>query len=72
LLDEKNDRLKSLIKNKVDEYLERAEKLKEHISKADEKRARAAVGANGRETGGSGGSGKKYADFACLDWVFVD
>ncbi|EUC67165.1 vacuolar sorting ATPase Vps4 [Rhizoctonia solani AG-3 Rhs1AP] len=56
---EKNDRLKSLIRNKVDEYLERAEKLKEHIAKSDEKRARAAVGANGRETGGSGGVGKK-------------
>ncbi|KAG9127947.1 Vacuolar protein sorting-associated protein 4 [Ceratobasidium sp. 392] len=59
---EKNDRLKSLIRNKVDEYLERAEKLKEHIAKSDEKRARAAVGANGKETGGSGGAGKKGSD----------
>lgn len=59
---EKNDRLKSLIRNKVDEYLERAEKLKEHIAKSDEKRARTAVGANGKETGGSGGSGKKGGD----------
>ncbi|KAG8702676.1 Vacuolar protein sorting-associated protein 4 [Ceratobasidium sp. 395] len=59
---EKNDRLKSLIRNKVDEYLERAEKLKEHIAKSDEKRARAAVGANGKETGGSGGAGKKGGD----------
>jgi vacuolar protein-sorting-associated protein 4 len=59
LLDEKNDRLKSLIRNKVTEYLERAEKLKAHIEKSDEKRSRAAVGANGKETGGSGGGGKK-------------
>ncbi|KAJ1310288.1 hypothetical protein OPQ81_007028 [Rhizoctonia solani] len=59
---EKNDRLKSLIRNKVDEYLERAEKLKEHIAKADEKRSRAVVGANGRETGASGGTGKKGGD----------
>lgn len=43
----------------MDEYLERAEKLKEHIAKSDEKRARTAVGANGKETGGSGGAGKK-------------
>ncbi|KAF8758757.1 Cytochrome P450 sterol C22-desaturase [Rhizoctonia solani] len=56
---EKNERLKSLIRNKVTEYLERAEKLKQHIEKNDEKRARAVVGANGKETGGSGGAGKK-------------
>jgi vacuolar protein-sorting-associated protein 4 len=42
----------------VDEYLDRAEKLKEHLAKSNEKRARSAVGANGKETGGSGGTGK--------------
>jgi len=50
--DEKNDKLKTLIRNKANEYLVRAEKLKEHIAKADEKRTRAKVGA----TGGGGGS----------------
>ena len=57
--DEKNDKLKLLIRGKVDEYLDRAEKLKEHLSKAEEKRSRRAVGANGTTTGGPGGSGKK-------------
>ena len=50
--DEKNDKLKVLIRNKANEYLARAEKLKEHIAKADEKRTRAKVGA----TGGGGGT----------------
>ena len=59
LSDEKNAKLKVLIRGKIDEYLERAEKLKEHLSKSEEKRARRAVGANGMSTGGSGGSGKK-------------
>ncbi|TDL28908.1 AAA-domain-containing protein [Rickenella mellea] len=59
---EKNDKLKVLIRGKIDEYLDRAEKLKEHISKAEEKRARRAVGANGAANGGPGGSGKKGDD----------
>lgn len=57
--DEKNDKLKAMIRNKVTEYLDRAEKLKIHISKSEEKRSRSAIGANGKETGGVGGSGKK-------------
>lgn len=56
---EKNPRLKDLIRSKMDEYLERAEKLKDHIASLDEKRARQAVGANGKASGGSGGTGKK-------------
>ncbi|KAF8531021.1 AAA-domain-containing protein [Gautieria morchelliformis] len=55
---EKNDKLKAMIRGKVTEYLNRAEKLKEHLSKSEEKRSRSAVGANGRETGGGGGTGK--------------
>jgi len=47
LLDEKNDKLKILIRNKTKEYLDRAEKLRAHIAKADEKRTRATVGASG-------------------------
>jgi vacuolar protein-sorting-associated protein 4 len=43
-----------LIRGKVDEYLERAEKLKTHLTKP-EKQARAAVGVNGQVAG----SGKK-------------
>lgn len=62
LSDEKNERLKTLIQNKVHEYLERAEKLKEHLTKSDEKRSRGAVAANGGGTGGVGGSGKGKKD----------
>ena len=58
--DEKNDKLKTLIRGKITEYLERAEKLKEHLNKSEEKKARRAVGANGSSTGGPGGSGSKY------------
>jgi vacuolar protein-sorting-associated protein 4 len=55
--DEKNEKLKALIRNKFAEYLERAEKLKEHLSKSDEKKAKAKVGANGASGGSQGASG---------------
>lgn len=42
----------------MDEYLERAEKLKNHIQQADEKRQRQAVSSNGKASGGGGGKGK--------------
>jgi len=47
-----------LIRTKINEYLARAETLKEHLTAAGEKRARSAVGVNGA-TGGPGGGGKK-------------
>lgn len=53
--DEKNDKLKELIRKKFTEYLDRAEKLKEHLAKSDEKRARVGVGADG--SGKASGSG---------------
>ncbi|GJJ13938.1 hypothetical protein Clacol_008195 [Clathrus columnatus] len=56
---ERNDKLKVMIRNKVTEYLDRAEKLKTHLMKSEEKRSRNAIGANGKESGGVGGSGKK-------------
>ena len=43
--DEKNDRLKALIRGKIDEYLNRAEKIKEYLQAAE--KPRKAVGANG-------------------------
>ncbi|KAL5534508.1 VPS4 [Sanghuangporus baumii] len=55
---EKNEKLRILIRGKISEYLDRAEKLKEHLNRESEKRARRAVGANGAATGGTGGSGK--------------
>ncbi|KAK4684167.1 vacuolar protein-sorting-associated protein 4, partial [Tremellales sp. Uapishka_1] len=67
---EKNDKLKELIRKKFTEYLDRAEKLKEHIAKSDEKRSRAKVGVagGGGSQGGSaapnggGGDGKDDDD----------
>ncbi|KAL0945585.1 hypothetical protein HGRIS_014744 [Hohenbuehelia grisea] len=55
---EKNDRAKELIRNKIAEYLQRAEDLKEHIANAKDSRARSAVGVNGGG-GSSGAQGKK-------------
>lgn len=56
--DEKNERSKTLIKSKFNEYLARAETLKEHITSKEDKRAKKMVGVNG-ENGGAGGGGKK-------------
>lgn len=57
-LDEKNDKLKIIIRNKIDEYLGRAEKLKEYLAKAEESKSRSAMGANGASTSGVGGKTK--------------
>ncbi|PVF97773.1 putative VPS4-vacuolar sorting protein [Serendipita vermifera] len=51
---EKNEKLRVLIRKKVDEYLERAEKLKTHIAKANDKQA-GAVGSNGKVSASGGG-----------------
>ncbi|KAF8736095.1 hypothetical protein AX14_000891 [Amanita brunnescens Koide BX004] len=56
---EKNDKSKQLIRVKTEEYLNRAEKLKEHLSSMEEKRGRAAVGLNGSGSGIGGGGRKK-------------
>ena len=54
-LDEKNDKSKELIKSKINEYLGRAEILKEHLS--TEKRGRNAIGVNGGD-GAAGPTGQ--------------
>ncbi|CAD6896767.1 unnamed protein product [Tilletia laevis] len=60
---EKNEKLKELIRNKLVEYLDRAEKLKEHLAKSQETKGRRAVGANGGESGVAGsGNGAKEDD----------
>ncbi|WRT68134.1 uncharacterized protein IL334_005109 [Kwoniella shivajii] len=70
---EKNDKLKELIRKKFTEYLDRAEKLKEHIAKSEEKRTKAKVGVNGgggsaaggpdvKGDGGGGGGGNEGDD----------
>ncbi|THH17137.1 hypothetical protein EW146_g3608 [Bondarzewia mesenterica] len=58
-VDERNERSKQLIRTKVQEYLARAETLKQHLQNAEEKRAKRAVGADGVTSGGTGGAGKK-------------
>lgn len=56
--DEKNDKSKQLIRSKINEYLTRAETLKQHLT-SGEKSKKNAVGANGMVNGGSGAAGKK-------------
>lgn len=56
---EKNTKSKDMIRQKAGEYMERAEKLKNHLAGEDKsnKRKPAAVGSNGKVAGG-GGKGK--------------
>lgn len=54
---EKNPKLRDLIRSKVEEYLDRAEKLKEHINATDDKKKQA-VETNGKATPGTGGGGQ--------------
>ena len=59
---EKNAKSKEMIRAKAGEYMERAEKLKNHLAEGDKgnRKKPAAVGSNGKVSGG-GGKGK---------WVF--
>lgn len=61
-VDEKNEKLKVIIRNKIDEYLGRAEKLKEYLAKSEESKSRSAVGANGGTNSGVGGKGGKATE----------
>jgi vacuolar protein-sorting-associated protein 4 len=56
-LGEKNAKSKEMIRAKAGEYMERAEKLKNHLAEADKSNRKkpSAVGANGKTTGGAGG-----------------
>jgi vacuolar protein-sorting-associated protein 4 len=58
-IDEKNARQKQMIHEKAKEYMERAEKLKKHITEQESgtKKGPAAIGANGKPSAG-GGKGK--------------
>jgi len=51
---EKNAKSKEMIRQKAGEYMERAEKLKNHLAEQDNKRKPAAMGANGKASNGSG------------------
>ena len=56
---EKNQKSKDMIRGKVAEYMERAEKLKQHLNQNDasNRKKPAAMGANGKSAGGSGKGG---------------
>ena len=55
---EKNPRSKEMIRAKAGEYMDRAEKLKNHLATSpDNRRKPSAVGANGKVAQGSGKSG---------------
>ena len=56
---EKNAKSKEMIRGKAGEYMERAEKLKNHLAEGDKSNRKkpAAVGSNGKVSGG-GGKGK--------------
>ncbi|KIK66000.1 hypothetical protein GYMLUDRAFT_218784 [Collybiopsis luxurians FD-317 M1] len=58
---EKNEKSKLLIRTKINEYLSRAETLKEHVNSQNEKRGKSAVGVNGGTTG-IGPNGKQKED----------
>lgn len=61
---EKNAKSKDMIRTKASEYMERAEKLKNHLAdqeKGTNKKKPAAVGSNGKVSG-SGGKGKDDED----------
>ncbi|KAL9129957.1 MAG: hypothetical protein Q9175_007145 [Cornicularia normoerica] len=60
---EKNVKSKEMIRGKTKEYIERAEKLKTHLEEGDKsnKKKPAAVGSNGKVSGG-GGKGKRFRD----------
>lgn len=51
---EKNPKSKEMIRAKAGEYMERAEKLKNHLAENDNKKKPSAVGANGKVSAGSG------------------
>jgi vacuolar protein-sorting-associated protein 4 len=57
LVDEKNDRLKESIRKKFTEYLDRAEKLKDYLSK--KAKSKKPVAADGPSNGSGRGSGSK-------------
>ncbi|KAK2743268.1 Vacuolar protein sorting-associated protein 4 [Myotisia sp. PD_48] len=55
---EKNPKSKEMIRAKTGEYMERAEKLKNHLAGLDNRKKPSAVGANGKVAHGSGKGGK--------------
>ncbi|GIK01391.1 vacuolar protein sorting-associated protein 4 [Aspergillus viridinutans] len=59
---EKNPRSKEMIRAKTAEYMDRAEKLKNHLAQSEDKKKPSAIGANGKVAQGSGKGGKEDDD----------
>ncbi|KLJ07909.1 vacuolar protein sorting-associated protein 4 [Blastomyces silverae] len=59
---EKNPKSKEMIRAKTGEYMERAEKLKNHLAGNDNRKKPSAVGANGKVSHGSGKGAKEDDD----------
>ncbi|EYE98175.1 AAA family ATPase VPS4 [Aspergillus ruber CBS 135680] len=59
---EKNPKSKEMIRAKTGEYMDRAEKLKNHLAQSDGRQKPSAVGANGKVAQGSGKGGEKDDD----------
>jgi vacuolar protein-sorting-associated protein 4 len=57
---EKNPRSKEMIRAKTAEYMDRAEKLKNHLAQSEDKKKPSAIGANGKVAQGSGKGGYVY------------
>lgn len=62
---EKNPRSKEMIRAKTGEYMERAEKLKNHLASTENRKRPSAVGANGKVAPGSGKGGYAARSSAC-------
>ncbi|RAK99876.1 AAA family ATPase VPS4 [Aspergillus ibericus CBS 121593] len=59
---EKNPKSKEMIRAKAGEYMDRAEKLKNHLASLDNRKKPSAVGANGKVAQGSGKGGNQEDD----------
>lgn len=69
---EKNPKSKEMIRSKTGEYMDRAEKLKNHLAQSDGRKKPSAVGANGKVAQGSGKGGYVHFFFfsSLLNKVF--
>ncbi|KAF9940428.1 Vacuolar protein sorting-associated protein 4 [Mortierella antarctica] len=59
---EKNERVRDTVRKKVVEYMARAEKIKEHLAKLEEKPKKKAMAASSNGSGGRGGKKKDSDD----------
>ena len=68
---EKNPKSKEMIRAKTGEYMDRAEKLKNHLASTENRRKPSAVGANGKVAQGSGKGGYVSLPLLFFSRLFV-